>query len=99
MITCFYFPATDKVALLIGISRYRGNSPPLPAVINDIYFTRKKLEELEFKVISLVNLDLGEMQKAISWFCKLLAKGAYGEWFYIPLYTSMCVRACTCMNL
>ena len=78
-IICFYFPATDKVALLIGISSYRGNSPPLPAVINDIYFTRKKLEELQFKVISLVNLDLGEMRKAISWFCNLLAEGAYGE--------------------
>lgn len=76
------YTATDKVALLIGSSRYRGNSPRLPAVINDIYFTRKKLEELQFKVISLVDLDLAEMRKAISWFCDLLTKGVYGL-FYV----------------
>ena len=67
------------MALLIGSSRYRGNSPRLPAVINDIAFTRKKLEELQFKVISLVDLDLTEMRKAISWFCDLLAEGVYGK--------------------
>ncbi|KAK2181005.1 hypothetical protein NP493_416g02032 [Ridgeia piscesae] len=76
------YTATDKVALLIGSSRYRGNSPRLPAVINDIAFTRKKLEELQFKVISLVDLDLTEMRKAISWFCDLLAEGVYAL-FYV----------------
>ena len=80
---CLFYPATDKVALIFGQSCYRGNSSPLPAVINDVYAMRKKLEEMQFKVISLVNLDLGEMRNAVSWFCEMLSAGAYGAWSYL----------------
>ena len=84
---CLFYQATDKVALLIGQSCYRGNSSPLPAVINDIYAMRKKLEEMQFKVISLVNLDLGEMRNAVSWFCEMLSAGAYGARYYLFIYS------------
>ena len=70
--------ATDKVALLIGNQDYR-SAKRLIAPELDVEKLAVVLSELDFKVISLLNLNLQEMNFALSAFCALLNSGVYGK--------------------
>ena len=74
-----YLPAEDKIALLIGNHEYGSSLKPLPGVEADIMRMGKLLEKLNFKVISLINLNKNEMMNAVDDFCELLDKGVYGK--------------------
>jgi len=71
------YTAADKLALLIGVSTYKSHGVSLPAVKNDIQETARVLEEMQFKVVSLLDLTLEEMHDAISMFCELLSEDVY----------------------
>jgi len=71
------YKAADKLALLIGVSTYRSHGVPLPAVKNDLQETVKVLEEMQFKVVSLLDLTLNEMRTAVNMFCNLLSADVY----------------------
>ena len=70
-------PATDKVALLIGNLSYR-NHPQLKAPMVDVYDLTNLLRQLNFKVVSLLDLTESEMRNAVDEFLLLLHKGVYG---------------------
>ena len=75
--------AADKVALVIGNRDYahqklRGLLYPE----KDAADVAQALTNLNFKVISLVNLTLSEMRTAMLAFCCLLGKGVYGVVYY-----------------
>jgi len=69
--------AADKLALLIGVSKYKSHGVQLPAVKYDIQETVRVLEEMQFKVVSLLDLTLDEMHDAICMFCDLLSADVY----------------------
>jgi len=71
------YKAADKLALLIGVSTYKSHGIPLPAVKNDLRETVRVLEEMQFKVVSLLDLTLDEMRDAIDMFCELLSADVY----------------------
>ena len=75
--------ARMKVALLIGNQCYR-NMNPLISPENDIRELRTMLEnDLDFKVISLVNLTHTEMMQALEKFYELLSvAGIYALFYY-----------------
>ncbi|NXK43020.1 MALT1 protein, partial [Piprites chloris] len=73
--------ATDKVALLIGNMSYR-NHPQLQAPMVDVYELTSLLRQLDFKVVSLLDLTEGEMRNAVDEFLLLLDKGVYGLLYY-----------------
>lgn len=75
--------AADKVALVIGNRDYaheklRGLLYPE----KDAADVAQALTNLNFKVISLVNLTLSEMRTAMLAFCCLLGNGVYGVVYY-----------------
>ncbi|KTG02286.1 hypothetical protein cypCar_00026545 [Cyprinus carpio] len=70
--------ATDKVALLIGNLTYR-NHPQLKAPMVDVYDLTNLLRQLNFKVVSLLDLTESEMRNAVEEFLSLLHKGVYGN--------------------
>lgn len=69
--------ATDKVALLIGNLSYR-NHPQLKAPMVDVYDLTNLLRQLNFQVVSLLDLTESEMRNAVDEFLLLLHKGVYG---------------------
>ncbi|XP_071658040.1 mucosa-associated lymphoid tissue lymphoma translocation protein 1-like isoform X1 [Patagioenas fasciata] len=71
--------ATDKVALLIGNMSY-WNHPQLKAPMVDVYELTNLLRQLDFKVVSLLDLTESEMRNAVDEFLLLLDKGVYGQW-------------------
>lgn len=73
--------ATDKVALLIGNLAYR-NHPQLKAPMVDVYDLTNLLRQLNFKVVSLLDLTESEMRNAVEEFLSLLHKGVYGLLYY-----------------
>ncbi|XP_056151846.1 mucosa-associated lymphoid tissue lymphoma translocation protein 1 [Lampris incognitus] len=73
--------ATDKVALLIGNLSYR-NHPKLKAPMVDVYDLTNLLHQLNFKVVSLLDLTESEMRNAVEEFLRLLHKGVYGLLYY-----------------
>uniref|UniRef100_A0A673M4L7 Mucosa-associated lymphoid tissue lymphoma translocation protein 1-like n=1 Tax=Sinocyclocheilus rhinocerous TaxID=307959 RepID=A0A673M4L7_9TELE len=73
--------ATDKVALLIGNLAYR-NHPQLKAPMVDVYDLTNLLRQLNFKVVSLLDLTEFEMRNAVEEFLSLLHKGVYGLLYY-----------------
>ncbi|XP_028658337.1 mucosa-associated lymphoid tissue lymphoma translocation protein 1 isoform X1 [Erpetoichthys calabaricus] len=73
--------ATDKVALLIGNMSYR-NHPKLKAPMVDVYDLTNLLRQLNFKVVSLLDLTESEMRNAVDEFLLLLDKGVYGLLYY-----------------
>lgn len=80
---CFLFPlcvlaATDKVALLIGNMSY-WNHPQLKAPMVDVYELTSLLRQLDFKVVSLLDLTESEMRNAVDEFLLLLDEGVYGK--------------------
>ncbi|KAM3870623.1 mucosa-associated lymphoid tissue lymphoma translocation protein 1 [Diretmus argenteus] len=81
-----YFPpstptATDKVALLIGNLNYC-HHPGLMAPTMDVHELANLLQQLGFRVVSLLDLTREEMQAAIDKFIHLLDKGVYGLFYY-----------------
>ena len=105
------YKAADKLALLIGVSAYKRHGVPLPAVKNDLHETVKVLEEMQFKVVSLLDLTLEEMHDAINMFCGLLSPDVYtifycaghgfiannGKHYLIPLDSPPDVSPSECM--
>lgn len=73
--------ATDKVALLIGNLSYQ-NHPQLKAPMVDVYDLTNLLRQLNFKVVSLLDLTESEMRNAVHEFLLLLHKGVYGLLYY-----------------
>lgn len=69
--------ATDKVALLIGNMHYLHHKQ-LQAPIVDVHALGALLRQLDFKVVSLLDLRKAEMQMAVDEFLLLLDKGVYG---------------------
>uniref|UniRef100_A0A673C4S0 MALT paracaspase 1 n=1 Tax=Sphaeramia orbicularis TaxID=375764 RepID=A0A673C4S0_9TELE len=75
------FVSTDKVALLIGNLSYQ-NHPKLKAPMVDVYDLTNLLRQLNFKVVSLLDLTESEMRNAVDEFLSLLHKGVYGLLYY-----------------
>ncbi|XP_034542551.1 mucosa-associated lymphoid tissue lymphoma translocation protein 1 [Notolabrus celidotus] len=73
--------ATDKVALLIGNLNYT-NHPGLMAPIMDVHELANLLQQLGFRVVSLLDLSREEMLAAIDKFIQLLDRGVYGLFYY-----------------
>ncbi|XP_030074869.1 mucosa-associated lymphoid tissue lymphoma translocation protein 1 [Microcaecilia unicolor] len=73
--------ATDKVALLIGNMTYQNHSQ-LKAPMVDVYELTNLLRQLDFKVVSLLDLTEPEMRNAVDEFLLLLDKGVYGLLYY-----------------
>ncbi|XP_014739870.1 PREDICTED: LOW QUALITY PROTEIN: mucosa-associated lymphoid tissue lymphoma translocation protein 1-like [Sturnus vulgaris] len=73
--------ATDKVALLIGNMHYLHHKQ-LQAPIVDVHALSALLRQLDFKVVSLLDLRKAEMQMAVDEFLLLLDKGVYGLLYY-----------------
>uniref|UniRef100_A0A8C4I998 MALT paracaspase 1 n=1 Tax=Dicentrarchus labrax TaxID=13489 RepID=A0A8C4I998_DICLA len=72
---------TDKVALLIGNLSYQ-NHPQLKAPMVDVYDLTNLLRQLNFQVVSLLDLTESEMRNAVDEFLLLLHKGVYGLLYY-----------------
>ena len=68
------------MALLIGNGDYKGN--PLRCPKNDVKAIKKRLQRLNFKTLSLVDLTLSQTIDAINYFCSLLDTGMYAVFFY-----------------
>nr|XP_020486924.1 mucosa-associated lymphoid tissue lymphoma translocation protein 1-like isoform X2 [Labrus bergylta] len=73
--------ASDKVALLIGNLNY-SNHPGLMAPIMDVHKLSNLLQQLGFRVVSLLDLTKEEMLAAIDKFIQLLDRGVYGLFYY-----------------
>ncbi|XP_042266543.1 mucosa-associated lymphoid tissue lymphoma translocation protein 1 [Thunnus maccoyii] len=73
--------ATDKVALLIGNLNYF-NHPGLMAPVMDVHELANLLQQLGFRVVSLLDLTMEEMLAAIDKFIQLLDRGVYGLFYY-----------------
>ena len=54
------------------------NHPPLKAPMVDVYDLTNLLRQLDFKVVSLLDLTEAEMRNAVDEFLLLLHKGVYG---------------------
>lgn len=82
---CLIFPstATDKVALLIGNMNYIYHTQ-LSAPIADVHEMTNLLRQMDFKVVSLLDLNWQEMHSAVTEFLLLLDKGVYG-WSLVHL--------------
>lgn len=91
---CLIFPytATDKVALLIGNMNYLYHTQ-LCAPIADVHELTNLLRQMDFKVVSLLDLNWQEMHSAVTEFLLLLDKGVYG-WSVVHLddVYSMCSK-------
>lgn len=82
---CFISPstATDKVALLIGNMNYLYHTQ-LCAPMADVHELTNFLRQMDFKVVSLLDLNWQEMHSAVTEFLLLLDKGVYGwSLFYL----------------
>ncbi|XP_021234278.1 mucosa-associated lymphoid tissue lymphoma translocation protein 1-like isoform X1 [Numida meleagris] len=73
--------ATDKVALLVGNMHYTHHKH-LRAPMVDVHALGALLRQLDFKVVSLLDLRRDEMQMAVDEFLLLLDKGVYGLLYY-----------------
>ncbi|XP_069564850.1 mucosa-associated lymphoid tissue lymphoma translocation protein 1 [Brachyistius frenatus] len=73
--------ATDKIALLIGNLNY-SHHPGLMAPVMDVHELANHLQQLSFRVVSLLDLTREEMMAAIDKFIQLLDRGVYGLFYY-----------------
>ncbi|NXV81850.1 MALT1 protein, partial [Atlantisia rogersi] len=73
--------ATDKVALLIGNMHYLHHKQ-LKAPMVDVHALGALLRQLDFKVVSLLDLCKAEMEMAVNEFLLLLDKGVYAGLLY-----------------
>ncbi|XP_055514262.1 mucosa-associated lymphoid tissue lymphoma translocation protein 1-like [Leucoraja erinacea] len=76
-----HLQATDKVALLIGNMNYCHHKQ-LKAPMVDVHELTNLLRQLDFKVVSLLDLTGLEMHTAVHEFLLLLDKGVYGLLYY-----------------
>lgn len=79
--TAKHFYATDKVALLIGNMNYLHHTQ-LSAPIADVHELTNLLRQMDFKVVSLLDLNWQEMHSAVTEFLLLLDKGVYGLLYF-----------------
>ncbi|XP_077439818.1 MALT paracaspase 2 isoform X2 [Vanacampus margaritifer] len=75
------FYATDKVALLIGNLNYQYRSQ-LCAPRADVHELSNLLRQMDFKVVSLLDLNWQEMHSAVTEFLLLLGQGVYGLLYF-----------------
>lgn len=75
------FYATDKVALLIGNMNYLHHRL-LRAPMADVHELTNLLRQLDFKVVSLLDLNWQEMHSAVNEFLLLLDRGVYGLLYF-----------------
>ncbi|XP_009891442.1 PREDICTED: mucosa-associated lymphoid tissue lymphoma translocation protein 1-like [Charadrius vociferus] len=75
------FFATGKIALLVGNNRYQ-HHPNLMAPVTDVFELSLLLQQLNFQVVSLLDLNKAEMVTAVSQFLQLLGKGVYAIFYY-----------------
>ncbi|KAM4547836.1 MALT paracaspase 2 isoform 1-T3 [Odontesthes bonariensis] len=75
------FYATDKVALLIGNMNYHYH-PQLCAPISDVHELTNLIRQMDFKVVTLLDLNWQEMHSAVTEFLLLLDKGVYGLLYF-----------------
>ncbi|TKS74564.1 Mucosa-associated lymphoid tissue lymphoma translocation protein 1 [Collichthys lucidus] len=75
------FHATDKVALLIGNMNYLYHTQ-LCAPMADVHELTNFLRQMDFKVVSLLDLNWQEMHSAVTEFLLLLDKGVYGLLYF-----------------
>eukprot|EP00062_Callorhinchus_milii_P021871 gi/632979058/ref/XP_007906259.1/ PREDICTED: mucosa-associated lymphoid tissue lymphoma translocation protein 1-like [Callorhinchus milii] len=75
------FCATDKVALLIGNMNYT-NHPRLLATMMDVFELSHLLQQLGFRVLSLLDLSKEELLGAVGHFLQLLDSGVYAVFYY-----------------
>ncbi|KAL0968293.1 hypothetical protein UPYG_G00264910 [Umbra pygmaea] len=73
--------ASDKVALLIGNLNYSYH-PDLMAPTMDVHELTNLLQQLGFRVVSLLDLTRKEMLAAIDKFLLLLDRGVYALFYY-----------------
>ncbi|XP_076582458.1 MALT paracaspase 2 [Chaetodon auriga] len=76
-----HFYAIDKVALLIGNMNYLHHTQ-LSAPIADVHELTNLLRQMDFKVVSLLDLNWQEMHSAVTEFLLLLDKGVYGLLYF-----------------
>ncbi|XP_039984266.1 MALT paracaspase 2 [Xiphias gladius] len=76
-----HFYATGKVALLIGNMNYLYHTQ-LCAPIADVHELTNLLRQMDFKVVSLLDLNWQEMHSAVTEFLLLLDKGVYGLLYF-----------------
>ncbi|XP_036376555.1 MALT paracaspase 2 [Megalops cyprinoides] len=75
------FYATDKVALLMGNMNYQHHRQ-LRAPMADVHELTNLLRQLDFKVVSLLDLNRQEMHSAVTEFLLLLDRGVYGLLYF-----------------
>ncbi|XP_009074730.1 PREDICTED: mucosa-associated lymphoid tissue lymphoma translocation protein 1 homolog [Acanthisitta chloris] len=75
------FFATGKIALLVGNNHYQ-HHPNLMAPVRDVFELGRLLEQLDFQVVSLLDLNKAEMATAVNRFLQLLGKGVYAIFYY-----------------
>ena len=68
------------MALLIGNSNYEGK--PLRCSRNDVKALTQRLQQLNFKTISLVDLTFSQLINVMEYFCSLLNNGMYAILYY-----------------
>jgi len=76
---------SDKVALVIGNQNYLQFSkeePRLHYPHRDVYDFTKALQEMGFRVLSLVDLTLTEMRTIMIAFCKMLGPGVFAVFYF-----------------
>ncbi|CAM9481566.1 unnamed protein product [Lampetra planeri] len=73
--------ATEKVALVIGNLSYR-NHTALRAPLVDARDLTSLLRVLDFRVVTLIDLDLQHMRLAVARFLELLDEGVYGLLYF-----------------
>ncbi|KAG9350691.1 hypothetical protein JZ751_024580 [Albula glossodonta] len=73
--------ATDKVALLMGNMNYQHHRQ-LRAPMADVHELTNLLRQLDFKVVSLLDLNRQEMHSAVTEFLLLLDRGVYGLLYF-----------------
>lgn len=76
-----HFYATDKVALLMGNMNYQYHRQ-LRAPMADVHELTNLLRQLDFKVVSLLDLNRQEMHSAVTEFLLLLDRGVYGLLYF-----------------
>lgn len=75
---------TAKIGLIIGNQKYEHEEKlgPLVHPVNDAHDIAAELRSLDFKVVSLINLNLVDMRNAVKFFISLLDSGTYGLFYF-----------------
>ena len=68
------------MAILISNSNYQ--LEPLRCPKNDVKILTERLQKLNFKTMSLVDLTFSQLINAVNYFCSLLNNGMYAMFYY-----------------